>query len=168
MREWLLSLLLPWDQLAERWATATAIAVAFDGLIAAAAQAESEWWPTTCRTETLTVWGNILGRPRRPGETIETWRQRLAWWRREPVGTRGWVLDELQRITGAGRMIEMPHDAMVWGASRWNDKRWGVSAPVLVVGAPTAQRAIVFDHFDREIPPDCGLYVLDADHFDRI
>ena len=70
MKAWLIALLLPWDELSERWATACAIAVAFDGLIAAGTAASHEWSPVTCRSTTLPTWGRIFKRPRRDGESI--------------------------------------------------------------------------------------------------
>ena len=63
MKLWLIALLLPWDELSERWATACAIAIAFDGLIAAGTAASHEWSPVTCRSTTLPTWGRTLPAP---------------------------------------------------------------------------------------------------------
>ena len=172
MERWLRSLLLPWDELTGRWATALALADTFQGLIDAAEQARHEWSPVTCRTATLPAWGRVLGRPRRAGESTADYRRRLALWRREAVGTSGWVLDEVQRITGEAtpRVIEFPREGFVFGESSFgadDGARFGIG-PSLIVGVEPTDRAAVEAALEGGVPPDVAIDYLSTDVFDAI
>ena len=166
MKLWLIALLLPWDELSERWATACAIAIAFDGMIAAGTAASHEWSPVTCRSTTLTTWGRILQRPRRDGETVAAHRLRLATWRSEPVGTSGWVRDEVARVTGTERVIEFPREGFIGGYSSL-PSRFGIG-PVFAIGAPAAQRADLETVLEPGIESTCGIQYINPDVFDVI
>ena len=166
MKAWLVALLLPWDELSERWATAVAIAISFDGLIAAGTAAANEWSPVTCRDTTLTTWGRILGRPQRDGESINDYRVRLATWRSEQVGTSGWVREQVRRVTGAERVIEFPREGFIGGYSSL-PSRFG-AGPVFAVGVPATQRADLEAVLEAGVESTCGLQYIDPDTFDVI
>ena len=169
MRLWLFALLLPWDQIPERWATAIALAETKQALVDAAGQAEREWSPVTCRTQSLPTWGRILRRPRRDGESTADYRVRLATWRAEPVGTSGWIRDEVQRATGDDppKVIEFPRDGLKWGDGRWGDKRYGVG-PSLTVGVEPVDRTAVETALEPGVPPRVEITYLDPTVFDDI
>ena len=169
MVRWLRSLLLPWDELTGRWATALALADTFQGLIDAAEQARHEWSPVTCRTATLPAWGRVLGRPRRTGESTADYRRRLALWRSEPVGTSGWVRDEVERITGDDppRIIEFPRDGLVVGQGRVGVKRIG-AGPSLTVGVDPTMREALAAVLEAGVPPDVGITYLSPSIFDTL
>ena len=167
MREWLLRLRLPWDNLPVRWAITLANGDLGQRLIESATLAVREWWPLTCRATTLATWGEIRSRPQRPGETIREYRSRLSAWRDEPVGTRGWVLDEVQRITGAEQVIEFPHDVGIIGRDRVGTNRIGLG-PSIIVGAPEEAVDAIRNHLDGSLATDIGIRVFVSDRFDRI
>ena len=166
MKLWLIALLLPWDELPERWATACAIAVAFDGMIAAGTMASHEWSPVTCRSTTLATWGETLKRPQRDSESINDYRVRLATWRSEPVGTSGWVREQVLRITGAERVIEFPREGFIGGYSSL-PSRFG-AGPVFAVGVAAAQRAALEAVLEPGVESTCGIQYIDPDVFDVI
>ena len=169
MVRWLRSLLLPWDELTGRWATALALADTFQGLIDAAEQARHEWSPVTCRTATLPAWGRVLGRPRRTGESTPDYRRRLALWRSEPVGTSGWVRDEITRITGDDppKVLEFPRDGLVVGHGRVGVKRIG-AGPSLTVGVDPTMREALAAVLEAGVPPDVGITYLSPSIFDTL
>ena len=167
MKQWLEALLLPWTEIPERWATATALAETFQGLLSAGEQARHEWTPVTCRTESLPAWGRALGLPRHAGESNAAWRRRLAEWRSEPVGTSGWARDEVQRITGTARVIEFPRDGARCGFDRCGFARAG-RGPKLILGAADEHREAVDAMVDRGVPPDAAVRVHAPTTFDRI
>ena len=169
MEGWLRSLLLPWDELTGRWATALALADTFQGLIDAAEQARHEWSPVTCRTATLPAWGRVLGRPRRTGESTADYRRRLALWRAEAVGTSGWVRDEVERITGVDppRVLEFPRDGLVVGHGRVGVKRIG-AGPSLTVGVEPTMRESLAAVLEAGVPPDVGINYLEPSVFDTL
>ena len=168
MRRWLLGLRLPWSDQPERWKLSLTTADLAQRLVDAAVLALREWWPGLARDRTLTVYGAVLARPRRrEGESITAWRNRLQLWRQEAVGTTGWVQAEVQRITGARRVIDYPRDSMRYDVGRWDVDRYD-DGPALVLGATAAQMAELRDHLDVELPPDIGLIVLDPTVFDGV
>lgn len=167
MIKWLKALYLPWDLLPGRWAMARAIVTIMQRVVDAAHLAAGEWSPLSARPRGLTTWGRVLGLPRRPGESLEAHRGRCARWRSEPVGTSGWVRDEVERITGQPRVIEFPRDGLRCGHSRCGHARVG-QGPNLVIGAADEHRAEVEAMVDRGIPPDAGVRVHDPTVFDAI
>ena len=103
MWAWVRSLHIPWiDNLSlpNRRLLAKGFADVMQHVVDDANAALQELWPATCSPAMLAVWGEVFTRPRRDGETAAEWRQRLVTWRAEPVGTSGWVRDEVERITG--------------------------------------------------------------------
>ena len=169
MRLWLFALLLPWDQIPERWATAIALAETKQALIDAAGQAEREWSPVTCRTQSLPTWGRILRRPRRDGESTDDYRVRLATWRAEPVGQSGWIRDEVQRATGDDppRVIEFPRDGLRLGYDRLGVARLG-GGPSLTVGVEPVDRAVVEAVLEPGVAARVSIVYLDPTVFDSI
>ena len=169
MESWLRSLLLPWDELTGRWATALALADTFQGLIDAAEQARHEWSPVTCRTAALPAWGRTFTRPRREGESTADYRRRLALWRDEPVGESGWVRDTIERITGDDppRVFEFPRDGLVVGQGRVGVKRIG-AGPSLTVGVDSTMREAVAAVLEAGVPPDVGITYLEPSVFDTL
>ena len=170
MRQWLVALLLPWDLLGGRWATALAVAEIHQGLVDAGYEAASEWSPATCRDATLPEWARILTVPRRSGETTPAWRRRIVHWRDEPVGTSGWVRDEVQRATGDDppRVIEFPRDALRIGYSRVGSARISHGGPSLTVGVEPADRTAVEAVLEAGVPPDVGINYVTPNVFDDI
>ena len=166
MRQWLVALLLPWDLLGGRWATALAVAEIHQGLVDAGYEAAAEWSPATCRDATLPEWARILTVPRRSGETTAAWRRRIVHWRDEPVGESGWVADEVQHVTGDDplKVLEFPRDSGRWGYGMWGTGRWGVG-PVLVVGVDPSMRADVAAVLEKGVPPHVGISYLAPDVF---
>ena len=167
MRRWLLSLRLPYRRLPNRWAVMLATSDLVQRLADSTLLALREWWPLTARERSLLIYGAVLTRPRRSGEAVDAWRQRLHLWRAEAVGTTGWVGDEVERITGARRVIDYPRDSMRYDAGRWDVDRWD-DGPALVLGATAAQMAELREHLDAELPPDIGLIVLEPGTFDGV
>ena len=169
MRRWLLSLLLPWDELSGRWATALALAETFQGLIDGAVQARHEWSPVTCRTATLPRWGRTFTRPRRDGESTADYRRRLALWRSELVGTSGWVRDTVERVTGDDppRVLEFPRDGLIIGQGRIGTARIG-AGPNLIIGVDPTLRAALAAVLEAGVPPDVGIDYLSPDVFDTL
>ena len=166
IKRWLVALLLPWDLLGGRWATALAVAEIHQGLVDAGYEAASEWSPATCRDATLPEWARILTVPRRSGETTPAWRRRIVHWRDEPVGESGWVADEVQHVTADDppKVLEFPRDSGRWGYGMWGTGRWGVG-PVLVVGVDPSMRADVEAVLERGVPPHVGISYLAPDVF---
>ena len=112
MRDWLMTLNLPWAHIKRRWAITLALGDLVQRVVDSATLALGEWSPVTARDRALAVWGAVLVRPRRPGESLDAWRRRLVTWRSEQVATTGWVRDEVMRITGAVRVIDWPRDSI--------------------------------------------------------
>lgn len=165
MRRWLESLRLPWANLVRRWALTLTTVDLVARLIDSASVAVREWWPNTCRPSTLIEWGRTLTRPRRTGETETAYRRRLATWRREPVGTRGWVADEVERITGTPRVIDFPHDGLQVGRGQVGRHRVG-RGPQVIIGAAPEHRTEIDEMVARGVPYDAGVKVVPPDTFD--
>ena len=117
--KWLRLVGLPWSNIARRWKIAEAQGRVMQRLITAGGHAMREWWPLTARPAGLATWGRTVRRPQRTGETGTEYRERVANRKREPVGTSGWVRDEVQRITGDDppRVIELPREGLRLGYS---------------------------------------------------
>lgn len=164
---WLRSLRIPWANLPRRWAFAEAAAKLADRIVRSCGLAVLEWWPLTCRPSTVSIWGRILKRPRRTGESADDWRESLHAWRTDPVGTRGWMLDEVQRITGAQRVLEFPHDGGRCGFARCGHFRSG-DGPLLVVGAPADRHSAVLAALEPTMPNDAAIRMYEPAVFDWI
>ena len=167
MRRWLESLTLPWAHIPRRWRVALMIAAMAERVITSANIAVREWWPSTCRPETLTAWGRTLRRPRRDGESASAHRARVATWRSEPVGQSGWVRSEMARITGTPRVIEFPRDGMRCGHDRCGRARAG-RGPKLILGVAPEHRAEVAAMVDEGVPRDAAVVVHPPAEFDEI
>ena len=170
MRQWLEALRLPWDRVASRWRVTLAQAAVVQRLVTAAGLALLEWWPSQCRPASLPVWGRTYRRPRREGETTDAYRQRLALARSEPVGTRGWILDEVQRITGAQRVIELPYEGLRCGYAACGPaagRRCG-AGPLLCVGAAPEHQAEVLAVLEEGLPRDAVLTILPPADWDLV
>ena len=167
MRRWLESLNLPWANIPRRWKLTTVMADLAQRLVDTAGVAVREWWPSTCRDQTLPTWGRTLTLPRRAGESTDDHRRRLATWRTEPVGSRGWVRDEVERITGARRVIEFPRDGGRSGYVRCGHFRCG-RGPLLVVGATAEQQPAVLAALEPAVPKDAAIRLHEPDVFDTI
>ena len=172
MVAWVKRLLLPWSNIPRRWAVTLAKAFLAQRVVDSANVAVLELWPVTCRAATLAIWGRTLRRPQRDGETANEYRTRLATWRDEPVGTSGWVHDEVQRITGDDppRIIEYPRDGFVFGESSFgavDGARFG-AGPALTVGVEPEHRAEVEASLEEGVPPDAGINYLAPDVYDNI
>lgn len=167
MERWLESLALPWRHIAMRWAQTLGLGAVAQRAVVSAGVALREWWPTTCRPAMLATWGRTLERPQRSGESAESHRRRLATWRDEPVGRRGWVRDEVQRVTGARRVIEWPRDGLRIGSTPIGAGRIG-AGPKLMVGAAPDQQEAVRAALEPGLPADAGLTVVAPDVFDAI
>ena len=104
-------------------------------LVTAGGHAMREWWPLTARPAGLATWGRTVRRPQRTGEPATEYRERVANRKREPVGTSGWVRDEVERITGDDppRVIELPREGLRLGYSPLGTSRLG-AGPALTIG----------------------------------
>ena len=167
MREFLRLLHLPWDDLPARWRVTEVQADLVQRALVSAGIALMEWWPATCRPPALNTWAEVLELEQRPGESLEAWRDRVTTWRDEPVGTTGWVRDEVERITGTARVIELPREGMRCGHDRCGHARAG-TGPKNIIGASAEHRAAVDAMIDRGVPPDAAVRVHDPATFDRI
>ena len=159
---------LPWTNLPRRWSICIAIADVVDRVITSAGLALKEWTPLRCRPATLAaVWAAVIRRPQRDGESIDDYRGRLAAWRNEPVGTRGWVRAEVERQTGAQRVIDFPRESLRVGYSRVGQSRVG-EGPTLVIGAAEAQQEALRAKLARELAPDIELNIVDVATYDLV
>ena len=160
---------LPWAHLPRRWAVTCTIADLVQRVVDSTGVALRELWPATCRPAMLAAWGGVLRRPQRAGETAAAYRTRVATWRAEPVGTSGWVRDEVERVTGDDppRVLEFPRDGLKIGYDAVGGARIG-GGPSLTVGVEPADRAAVEATLEAGVPPDVGINYLEPSVFDAI
>ena len=165
---WLRLVGLPWSNIARRWKIAEAQGRVMQRLVTAGGHAMREWWPLTARPAGLATWGRTVRRPQRTGETGTEYRERVANRKREPVGTSGWVRDEVERITGDDppRVIELPREGFAFGRSSFPG-RFGVG-PVLTVGVDPADKEAVEALLEPGVSPRVGIAYIEPDVFDDI
>ena len=92
------------------------------------------------------------------GETGTEYRERVANRKREPVGTSGWVRDEVQRITGDDppRVIELPREGLRLGYSPLGTSRLG-AGPSLTIGVAPEHLAEVKAVLEKGVSPRVGI-----------
>lgn len=168
LREYLVSLRFPWAEIPARWRQSLGMAAVFQRLAKSCVTATREWFVMTCRPGTLGTYAGFLARPRRDGESAEDHRERLVRWRHEPVGSSGWVRDEVRRITGTERVIEFPRQGMRFGyTARFGTARFG-AGPSLTVGVTDLDQAEVDRSLQYGVDPVAGINYLPPVTFDRI
>ena len=133
--KWLRLVGLPWSNIARRWKIAEAQGRVMQRLVTAGGHAMREWWPLTARPLDSQRGAGQYGARSAPARAATEYRERVANRKREPVGTSGWVRDEVQRITGDDppRVIELPREGLRLGYSPLGTSRLG-AGPSLTIG----------------------------------
>ena len=103
------------------------------------------------------------------GETATEYRERVANRKREPVGTSGWVRDEVQRITGDDppRVIELPREGLRLGYSPLGTSRLG-AGPSLTIGVAPEYLEEVKAVLEKGVSPRVGINYVSIAVFDSI
>ena len=104
-----------------------------------------------------------------PARPATEYRERVANRKREPVGTSGWVRDEVQRITGDDppRVIELPREGLRLGYSPLGTSRLG-AGPSLTIGVAPEHLAELKAVLEKGVSPRVGINYVSIAVFDSI